>query len=242
MDLAIPVDDPYILMARALYGARLSLFEGRPDEALAILATAWEWNPSSSALASELTSTKALALAILGRLQEADEACLEARERSTTIENLVLEAGARAVAADKSRTPDGAELARDAFSLALRWGNVDTFVCLYRSYPTILIPVGNCADLQRHLWPILERANDVGLARRVLDPSFFALRNWGLTEREKEVLNLVARGMTNREIAQELFIAEVTVKVHVRHILRKMGVRTRTEAALRIVQVDTQLD
>ena len=53
-----------------------------------------------------------------------------------------------------------------------------------------------------------------------------------LTPREKQVLTLVSSGYTNREIARELFIEEVTAKVHVRSILRKLGVRSRTEAAI----------
>jgi DNA-binding NarL/FixJ family response regulator len=53
-----------------------------------------------------------------------------------------------------------------------------------------------------------------------------------LTTREFEVLQLLTRGRTNREIADDLVIAEVTAKVHVRHILRKLGVRSRTEAAV----------
>ena len=53
-----------------------------------------------------------------------------------------------------------------------------------------------------------------------------------LTPREYEVLQLLARGRTNREIASALVIAEVTAKVHVRHILKKLGVRSRTEAAV----------
>ena len=53
----------------------------------------------------------------------------------------------------------------------------------------------------------------------------------GLTSREREVLGLVASGMTNREIAQALFITEGTAGVHVSNILAKLGVRGRTEAA-----------
>ena len=54
-----------------------------------------------------------------------------------------------------------------------------------------------------------------------------------LSEREKEVLGLVARGLSNREIADELFLAEGTVKNYVTTILQKIGVRDRTQAALR---------
>jgi DNA-binding CsgD family transcriptional regulator len=53
----------------------------------------------------------------------------------------------------------------------------------------------------------------------------------GLTTREQEVLALVAAGRTNREIAQALFISPKTATVHVSHILGKLGVRSRVEAA-----------
>ncbi|MBI2860532.1 MAG: response regulator transcription factor [Chloroflexi bacterium] len=52
-----------------------------------------------------------------------------------------------------------------------------------------------------------------------------------LSERELEVLKLVARGDTNREIAGELFLAENTVRVHVKNILEKLGLRNRQQAA-----------
>jgi DNA-binding NarL/FixJ family response regulator len=54
---------------------------------------------------------------------------------------------------------------------------------------------------------------------------------FGLTPRELEVLTLVARGATNREIGAELFMAEKTASVHVSRILSKLEVRTRTQAA-----------
>ena len=53
----------------------------------------------------------------------------------------------------------------------------------------------------------------------------------GLTQREAEVLALVAAGRTNRQIGTELYVSEKTASVHVSNILRKLGVTTRVEAA-----------
>ena len=52
-----------------------------------------------------------------------------------------------------------------------------------------------------------------------------------LSRREEEVLTLIAQGLPNREIASRLFISEPTVKTHVRHILDKLHIRNRAEAA-----------
>jgi DNA-binding NarL/FixJ family response regulator len=54
---------------------------------------------------------------------------------------------------------------------------------------------------------------------------------FGLTARERQVLALVSRGATNREIGLELHMAEKTASVHVSRILAKLGARSRTEAA-----------
>jgi DNA-binding NarL/FixJ family response regulator len=58
-----------------------------------------------------------------------------------------------------------------------------------------------------------------------------------LTERETEVLRLLARGRANKEIARDLGIGEKTVKTHVSNILAKLNVQSRTQAALYAVQI-----
>lgn len=60
--------------------------------------------------------------------------------------------------------------------------------------------------------------------------------NSGLTNRELEVLRQVAKGMSNREIAAELFISENTVKNHIRNLLEKLQMKSRMEAAMYAVR------
>jgi two-component system response regulator DevR len=52
-----------------------------------------------------------------------------------------------------------------------------------------------------------------------------------LTEREREVVKLIAEGLTNREIGQAIFVSESTVKFHVRNVMRKLDVHHRAEVA-----------
>jgi DNA-binding CsgD family transcriptional regulator len=63
-----------------------------------------------------------------------------------------------------------------------------------------------------------------------------------LSPREREVFALLAQGRSNREIGEALFISPVTVKVHVRHIFDKLGVRSRAEAAFRGAQLSRSSD
>ena len=57
-----------------------------------------------------------------------------------------------------------------------------------------------------------------------------------LSPREREILDLIARGDSNKEIARELGIAETTVKIHVQHLLRKLELDSRVQAAVLVTQ------
>lgn len=59
----------------------------------------------------------------------------------------------------------------------------------------------------------------------------------GLSKREREVLDCLARGMTTAQVAQELFISDNTVKTHVRHILEKLEASNRAEAVSKAIQI-----
>ena len=81
-----------------------------------------------------------------------------------------------------------------------------------------------------------EPSLEPSIARKVLSelaqPPKTPLTSEPLTEREMVILRLVAQGMSNGEIAEQLTIAEMTVRAHVSHILGKLHLASRTQAAL----------
>ncbi len=83
---------------------------------------------------------------------------------------------------------------------------------------------------------LLRAVREVHQGRQYVDPivaGHLAERRFhrSLTSREVEVLRMVAKGLGNKEIASALNIAEVTVKLHVSHVLEKLSVKDRTQAA-----------
>jgi ATP/maltotriose-dependent transcriptional regulator MalT len=113
---------------------------------------------------------------------------------------------------------------------------LDGLVLAYRVHPKLLQAATDNARSGRIVRELLAKSRDYDLARGAA----IAVRTndsdevlGALTRREREVLTLVAEGLTNAEIADRLFIATSTAKVHVRHILEKLGVRSRFHAAMR---------
>jgi DNA-binding CsgD family transcriptional regulator len=127
----------------------------------------------------------------------------------------------------------GLKAGREAFAQAFALGNLDNLICVFRGFPDFASALHKEDDLRLQVEFVLTRAGDMKLAAKIGAPvrslSGVAGR---LSRRELEVLSLIAQGLTNPQIGRRLFISDVTVKVHVRHIFEKLGVRTRAEAAV----------
>jgi DNA-binding CsgD family transcriptional regulator len=176
-------------------------------------------------MSAELVATRGLAQACAGAVEDADRSLDKGEGLSTLPEIRSLIACARAVSRLR-RTVDVRKAVvelRPAFEL----GILDPIVMICRACPEFVEPVS-----QHRTLPVVI-VDD--LCRRPTDGISLAQESQ-LTKRELEVLELISLGYTNREIAQELVIAEVTAKVHVRNVIRKLGVRSRTEAAIAAVR------
>ena len=100
-------------------------------------------------------------------------------------------------------------------------------------------------DMLEHLHQVVD--GHVVLSQKVSELMVRALHeesrnesreNTDLTRREEEILLLISKGMSNKEIARKLDIVETTVKVHVKNLLKKLQLRSRVEAAVWVVERD----
>jgi DNA-binding NarL/FixJ family response regulator len=109
-----------------------------------------------------------------------------------------------------------------ASGFLLKDGPADQFVAAIRSV----------ADGGALLAPTVTRRLIEQFARRTPERTAPAAALAELTARERSVLLLLARGLSNTELAAELMLGEATIKTHVAHVLSKLGVRDRTQAVV----------
>ncbi len=184
----------------------------------------------------EYLATRALALACCEQSEQALVFAEEAERETTLVEVRVMAAATRAVVALQR----GATSAPSLCILAEELNVWDPVVCAVRSWPALATALSADPRTRGYLETLYARSNDLALARR----AGFRTRTTRaaaeiLSPREFEVLGLITKGLRNREIAKALYISESTTKVHVRHVLEKLGARTRTEAAARYERVRT---
>ncbi|HEY6223498.1 MAG TPA: LuxR C-terminal-related transcriptional regulator [Gemmatimonadales bacterium] len=220
--------DVYLQMNERTLRCRLNLLDGKSDTAVRLAERKWAPVPSTGQYA-ELLACNAIAHHRSGRDRDRLEQLLNQAE-STSRENEArhLCGWARAMVLLEEDSAAATTLINATFSEARAQGVLDPFVFACRVEPRILEQVrevsGSSEDVREFLSQVAEgvpapQPTSVHLPTEV-------------TPREREVLSLLVKGKTNRAIAQELYVSEATVKVHVRHILEKLGVSTRTEAAV----------
>jgi DNA-binding CsgD family transcriptional regulator len=207
-----------------LANAKLQISIGDLERADAYLDTP---NTDCAAQRCESEGYRGLIAAAMGLTREARAWAAKSETTSTHIEGVALPAITRAIIeVHAGRSGRALKHIETAFASGLH----ETIVMACRAYPNL---VGQIFRTPRgdDLGAILTAASDGALARacgvRLPRP---AGRSDNLSPRELEVYDLVVQGRTNREISQLLFISESTTKVHVRHILEKLGVRSRVDA------------
>jgi ATP/maltotriose-dependent transcriptional regulator MalT len=211
----------------ALVACRLAITAGDLKRALSSV----ERDPpcdTSLALEGEHRAYRGLLYAATGDRKLAETALDDARSTSVYHDAQIMARLGIAILDGRHDALEAAEGVRDA----LERGFADLVVIACRAAPDLARQAATNPSVARELSEVFARSRDLDLARYAgLQIPREYRKSSGLSPREREVLELVVQGRTNPEIAKTLFISESTAKVHVRHILEKLGVHSRTEAA-----------
>jgi LuxR family transcriptional regulator, maltose regulon positive regulatory protein len=224
--------DPYLRALTALVTTRLFLTQRKFSAALRPLGSIE--GVGSPAVHAEKDAHRALALARIGRSDDALGSLDAARPNiDSSVEARVLVAAVELICEPRGSSRRD-QLAEQLWLLVRTSGNVDTFLCVYRSSPEVLLDIGRSAENYPGLIALVIKQGDATYAREAgLAVETFSDADL-LTAREREVSELMAKGLSNKEIAAQLVISQATVKVHLRHVYEKLGVRNRASAIAKL--------
>ncbi len=213
--------------------ARIHLCSGAAERSVALLEGR-DGAATSPGMHGDFLATLGTSLICANRIDEGLAWLDLAEDVTTHLEARTLSAFGRAIAKHLSSNEADVHVAAlgEACAVASETGNFDAFVTSYRAFPALLRTLASIGDAVLQ-FAALARDVDRGLADSFGLATPTRRRQVGelLTRREREVLELVRQGLSNRQIARTLWISESTVKVHIRHVFEKLGARSRTEAA-----------
>jgi DNA-binding CsgD family transcriptional regulator len=229
-------EDPYIRVEGLTIYARLFASVGALEDALHTREDLPATRVPPRALGAYL-ATLSIIHAARGDAEQAHQAAREARENGTSIETMYCSLLGDVIADAISGSAEASEEAMQKAVIASgRAEYVDGLVFAYRLFPALLDVARGHPEALAVVRTTLGHSRDHELARRAgisIQADLRADPVGALTPRELEVLALLSQGMTNAEIGRHLYIAPSTAKVHVRHIMNKLGARNRLQAVLR---------
>jgi ATP/maltotriose-dependent transcriptional regulator MalT len=221
-------NDVHVIASCAATRARALVALGRFDEARAVAAH--DHPELIASMRAELLSAQALAMACAGQHAQATTLVDRAAAMSGAVEVPVTAACVKAIHAGRSQADDADRRAAEAAAVARRCWYVDGLIVAYRGFPELARRIARNDESRSWFAALLRRAGDDALAQ--VAGLGAGAGPQCLSRREAEVFDLLRLGMTNKQIASKLFISEGTAKVHVHHILEKLGAKTRTQAVL----------
>jgi ATP/maltotriose-dependent transcriptional regulator MalT len=235
--IAPDFEDPYVEASISVLRARLALALGALSTLSRLPKHPSVRTPPRS-INGEYHALLALAAASEGALDQAEREMALARSLTSTVETVYITRFTETILSivretgGSNRARKAAQCLADANSA----GVLDALVVAYRAYPQLLEVLKNEPDVAEIIRQTLVLARDTRLAAAYgfdnVTTSALAPPVGTLTRRETEVLDLLGRGLSNAAIAKRLVIAESTVKVHVNHVFKKLGAKTRLQAAL----------
>jgi ATP/maltotriose-dependent transcriptional regulator MalT len=224
-------NDDFIRVKRAILRADVDLARSHATTAMASLRNI-SLEGARTDICGEALATRALAEACAGDVEAAEITMDEAAPRAIDITSQVLLAATQAVIALHKAEHDMSKQLAHLATTVNATGCYDALICALRAHSDLLrASVENDAM----------NAVVVAAARRSGDASLRSATGMGalhsshahLSPRERDVLALAAQGFHNDEIGLRLFISPKTVKTHLQNIYEKLGVSSRTEAAIK---------
>ena len=225
--------DDFLQVKREVTRARMHLSRGDARSALGLMRdlTLEGFRPD---VTGEAIATSAFAYACLSDARSALLELERALPLASDITTQVFIAATNAILAMNGDDQALAQQLDDFAQTVSATGNFDGALCALHAEPTLLRAAVRHPTMREVVRVAAARSGDASLASALGDAAIGRRRTRAvLSDREREVLELVAQGFQNVEIGNRLFISPKTVKTHLQNIYEKLDVSSRTEAAVK---------